>query len=159
MMENSTYSWMAGSTNQRGAYSEMGINVNETNRQQTSDFMYLPGAGAIEGTKKPMSYENIENQRFNTHRETLLDGYMVKGNMKMASNYVNAREVDKEHRNSRAHVPSVKGSIPSIETFGKVQHEQATYNTITNDRIDPTVLEMLKKNPYVHNVSDYFNGR
>lgn len=141
-----------------GAYQVTDNQVAKTNRNETGDFFYAGNASAGSGTRGNTSYEANYQQRNNDIKSSTIEGYMVKGNMKLLNNDINMRQNDQDHmlKNRRDIAGSMAYNTPDSFNMGQMSGQGAkAFTTINEERIKPDINEVLKSNPYV---VDYKNA-
>ncbi len=141
-----------------GAYQVTDNQVAKTNRNETGDFFYAGNASAGSGTRGNTSYESNYQQRNNDIKSSTIEGYMVKGNMKLLNNDINMRQNDQDHmlKNRRDIAGSMAYNTPDTFNIGQMSGQGTkAFTTINEERIKPDINEVLKSNPYV---VDYKNA-
>lgn len=141
-----------------GAYQVTETQVADTNRYDTGDHFYAGNAGAAAGTREQTSYQANYNQRNNDIKASTIDGYMVKGNMKMLNHDMNVREKERDTmlHNKREVAGGMAYNTPDSFNIGRVAGQEGKLlSTINEERNKPDMNNMLKSNPYV---VDYKNA-
>lgn len=141
-----------------GAYQVTDNQVAKTNRNETGDFFYAGNASAGSGTRGNTSYESNYQQRNNDIKSSTIEGYMVKGNMKLLNNDINMRQKDQDNmlKNRRDIAGSMAYNTPDSFNMGQMSGQGTkAFTTINEERIKPDINDVLKSNPYV---VDYKNA-
>lgn len=141
-----------------GAYQVTDNQVAKTNRNDTGDFFYAGNASAGSGTRGNTSYDSNYQQRNNDIKSSTIEGYMVKGNMKLLNNDINMRQKDQDNmlKNRRDIAGSMAYNTPDSLNMGQMSGQGTkAFTTINEDRIKPDINDVLKSNPYV---VDYKNA-
>ena len=141
-----------------GAYQVTDKQVADTNRYDTGNHFYAGNAGAAAGTREQTSYQANYNQRNNDIKASTIDGYMVKGNMKMLNHDMNVREKERDTmlHNKREVAGGMAYNTPDSFNIGRVAGQEGKLlSTINEERNKPDMNNMLKSNPYV---VDYKNA-
>jgi hypothetical protein len=151
--ENSKFHMNVNRNKIGGAYQVTENQVADTNRHDTGNFFYAGNAGATPGTTQSTSYESSYNQRNNDIKSSTIQGYMVKGNMKLLNNEINMHNNDKDAmlHNKRDITGGMSYNTPDASHMGRLAgQEKKSANTITKERHDThDITSMLKSNPYV----------
>ena len=50
---------------------------------------------------------------------------------------------------------SMADTVPSLDSYGKINMPQQYSQEVNNDRINPEMLSAFKNNPYAHSVTSY----
>jgi len=104
-------------------------------------------------------YNAAYNQRNNVNKTYV--NRPNQGGMAMLNNeqHVQIDKMDTDRNNNRMWVRNGNGginnTIPSIETYGKVNMPQTYDNNQGCDRINPDILTAFKENPYTKSLSSY----
>jgi len=140
--------------NQRGdGYKTAPIDLKDTMRQETSDYLYMGNSSANEGTRQFRTYDAEYNQRNNEVRQTTLKGYTPSGGMALLNSDINQstnpmREQDMKY--NRVLNPTLPYQTASTESMGRnTMNQNDLYSGINVDRNSGDVLTQLKGNPYV----------
>ena len=129
----------------------------ETNRQFTAQNEYTGVAGSKD--KKTMSYEDIYAMTLNEVREATLKGRApTDSNVSMAVGgdmiNIDIAKLDEDRENARDLVISkITNAIPSMDTTVNNCNFTSDKDTLCSnnlERIDPTLLEAYRENPYTH---------
>ena len=135
-----------------GAYEVTDQQTIANQRDTTTDFCQMNSMGGS-GTKHgSRQYDAVYRQTNNETKEKSIVGRTNQGNMSMFNSDLNVShsKLDCDRENNRMWAPSaVIQSGPSVQTYGKA-HMPALNNACTTgcDRMDPALLDSLKKNPY-----------
>jgi hypothetical protein len=136
-------------------YMTASFDAKVTNKQITSDKDYYGNAGNENDAM--MSYDNIYNAVINQTKENLLvksepTQTSVKfSNGKESVNLTNVRTpCNKENGN----VVSRIYQEPPSKQFVNMSQERNVYNNLSNDRLDPDLLQAFKANPYTHSLNN-----
>jgi hypothetical protein len=135
-----------------GAYEVSDHQAITNQRDTTTEFCQMNpsgGAGTKHGAKQ---YDAVYRQTNNESKEKSVVGRTNQGNMSMFNGDMNVSysKLDSDRDNNRMWAPSaVIPSGPSVQTYGKAHMPQYNNQCTTGcERINPDILENLKKNPY-----------
>jgi hypothetical protein len=135
-----------------GAYQVTDQQAITNQRDTTTEFCQMNpsgGAGTRHGAKQ---YDSVYRQTNNEAKEKSVVGRTNQGNMSMFNSDMNVSysKLDSDRDNNRMWAPSaVIPSGPSVRTYGKAHMPQYNNQCTTGcDRINPDILDNLKKNPY-----------
>jgi len=135
---------------QQGAYEVTEQQAIANQRDTTNRAQYAP-MGSKHGS---MQYDSAYRQINNESKEKSIAGRTNQGNAKMFNSQVNVTmsKLDSDRDNNRLWAPSaVTQSGPSIQTYGTTNKPQ--YNESQDSRIEPSLLQAFKENPYTHSLS------
>jgi antitoxin component of MazEF toxin-antitoxin module len=146
------------SCDQDGAYKVLDIDPRYTNRQYTSDNPYTGNAGNT--NTKPRDTTMMENIVTSSERETLSQGRIPgregpKENV--SSDMVNAttNKVGDMQNSAFSQRPlmstKVYNSLPQANECADTKAKKIINNTNIRDRLDSSLLDAYRKNPYTHN--------
>ena len=152
--ENSKFHLNVNANQRGGAYEVTKNQPINNQRDTTTDYYYAGGSSAGERGRQPRAYDAEYNQRNNDLKSSTIQGYMVKGNMKLLNSDVNMRAKAKDAylTNDRPVMPSMPNSVPSAQTMGQLQGQNSLYQNIQLDRNSADVMTALKSNPYTLDV-------
>jgi len=104
-------------------------------------------------------YNAAYNQRNNVNKTYVNRPNQGGMSLLNADENIHIDKKDSDRNNNRLWVrngnPGVNGSIPSMETYGKINVPQYYDNCINCDRIQPDILNAFKENPYTQSLSSY----
>ena len=119
-------------------------------RDTTGELCQMNPIGSKYGSR---NYEADYRQTNNEAKEKSIVGRTNPGNMSTFNSQINVSysKLDCDRENNRMWAPSaVIPSGPSVRTYGKIHTPALSDQCKTGcDRIDPDILDNLKKNPYV----------
>lgn len=137
-----------------GAYNVTAHQPVNNQRDTTTDYFYAGNAGAADGTKGMKAYDSAYRQRNNDVKSSTIQGYMVKGNMKMQNNEITMRNREGEIKNSRdLSKTSGPTQLYSQSMMGQNSNKEPMYSKIQLDRNSPEILDAFRKNPYTHSLT------
>lgn len=159
MTEKSINHLNVNSNQNGGAYKVTSQTPVINNRLSTDDFYYSGNAGAGDGIRMKRSYEAEYNQRNNEVKSSTVmgSGYTPSGNMDLLNTNINQTSKPKENdlKNTRSVLPApvLNYDGPDAFNIGKVHsNSNELYSNIQMDRINPDIMDSIKKNPYTHNI-------
>jgi hypothetical protein len=133
-----------------GAYEVTDQQPITNQRDSTTEFCQMNPIGSKHGEKQ---YDAAYRQTNNESKEKSVVGRTNPGNMSTFNSQLNVSysKLDSDRDNNRMWAPSaVIPSGPSLSTYGKIHTPQLNNACATGcDRINPDILDNLKKNPYV----------
>jgi hypothetical protein len=137
-----------------GAYQVTDQQTTTNQRDSTTEFCQMNPIGSKHGVKQ---YDAAYRQTNNESKEKSVVGRTNPGNMSTFNSQMNVSysKLDSDRDNNRMWAPSaVIPSGPSVRTYGKI-HTPALTNEckIGCDRIDPSLLDAYRKNPYTFSLS------
>ena len=119
--------------------------LNDTQRQ-TMNYSYVGNAG---GLNKDRSYEAEYNQ---INKDKPLASRMNTGNMSLFNSDINANLNKKSNENNRENaLYAPTNDTPSTNRLGEFTKQTPYYNE--NNKIDSSLLEAFKNNPYTHSLN------
>ena len=149
---------------EEGGYKTADVNAPNTNRQFTSDTEYsgIAGAGADE---KPQSYADIYNATIKSLREDVAVGRTpaamgtsqpVSGaDIKVTTRKVG--DLQNKHISERGVMSTkVYNSLPQNSKCAQTKDRESVPNKPIADRLDPSMLDQFKQNPYTQPLDSYF---
>jgi hypothetical protein len=142
-----------------GAYKVTENQSINNNRMTTGDYYYAGGSSASSNARQPRTYDAEYNQRNNDIKSSTIEGYMVKGNMKILNSDINMNTSsykDNVLLNNRDVVPNMPYQFPDTTNMGKLQGSNNKLSNIQLDRNTPDLLDNLKGNPYALSVTNVF---
>ena len=136
--------------NQRGAYAITENQVAHNQRESQSDYMYVGGSSAAQGTQDMRSYEAEYNQRNNDLKSSTIKGHLVQGNMNLYTGNINQRNNVKEKyiENNRPVMPAGVRQIPSADHIGRSHSTESIKPNVNLERNTPDLVSVLQQNPY-----------
>jgi len=146
-----------------GGYKVTKVDAPNTNRQFTSDIEYQGGAGG--GDVKPVSYSDVYNSTIKSIRETIAVGRVPAATgpqqslgsdgVKMTTNKMG--DMQNKHITDRGVMSTkVYNSIPQPIICSKTKEKETVPNLPISNRLDPSILDQFKKNPYTKPLDSYF---
>ena len=128
------------------------------NQRDTTSVMNLGCAGSTPGTANSRTYDAEYNATTTSCRSQ--KDQTPQGNMCLLNGNVNqsTHRLDSDRETTGwapASVPRGAGSVPSMETFGKIHMPQSYDNNFGCDRINPDILQAFKQNPYTQSLASY----
>lgn len=133
-----------------GAYEVTDQQTITNQRDTTTDFCQMNPIGSKHGAKQ---YDAAYRQTNNEAKEKSVVGRTNQGNMSTFNSQMNVSysKLDCDRENNRMWAPSaVIPSGPSVRTYGKIHTPQLNDMCLSGcERINPDILDNLKKNPYV----------
>ena len=149
---------------EEGGYKTADVNAPNTNRQFTSDKEYsgIAGGGVEE---KPPSYEDIYNATIKSLREDVAVGRTpaaVGANQPVsgADIKVTTRKVgdlQNKHISERGVMSTkVYKSLQQKSKCAQTKDRESVPNKPIADRLDPSMLDQFKQNPYTQPLDSYF---
>lgn len=139
---------------QNGAYevADQQAIANQRDTTNYSQFTPMGGAGSKHGSRQ---YDSVYRQTNNEAKEKSIAGRTNQGNAKMFNPQINVTmsKLDSDRDNNRLWAPSaVIQSGPSVQTHGKTNAPQFCAE-IQDNRLEPSLLQAFKENPYTHSLS------
>ena len=133
------------------------IKDQERNTSNVSSMGYINGQGAQMNTG---AWDNQHNNVNKTYQNWPMPGGTQIYN---GSENVQFAKTENDRVNNRLPCPdhiiqpqnSVGGSIPSLDSFGKINLPQQPNNQINADRMNPEILSAFKSNPYAQSLQSY----
>jgi hypothetical protein len=110
-------------------------------------------AGSKYGNRQ---YDSVYRQTNSEAKEKSIAGRINPGNAKQFNSQVNVTmsKLDTDRENNRLWAPQATlHSGPSVQTYGKANMPQYYDNCIGCDRIEPSLLDAFKNNPYTHSLT------
>jgi hypothetical protein len=133
-----------------GAYEVTDQQAITNQRDTTTEFCQMNPMGSKHGLKQ---YDAAYRQTNNEAKEKSVVGRTNQGNMSTFNSQMNVSysKLDSDRDNNRMWAPSaVIPSGPSVRTYGKIHTPQLNDQCLSGcERINPDILDNLKKNPYV----------
>ena len=133
-----------------GAYEVTDQQAITNQRDTTTEFCQMNPMGSKHGLKQ---YDAAYRQTNNEAKEKSVVGRTNQGNMSTFNSQMNVSysKLDSDRDNNRMWAPSaVIPSGPSVRTYGKAHMPSLSDQCTTGcERINPDILDNLKKNPYV----------
>lgn len=144
--------YMGHPENENGnGYMTASFDAKVTNKQITSDKDYYGNAGNENDAM--MSYENIYNAVINQTKENLLvkpEPTQTSVKFTNGKESVNLTNVKIPCNKDNGNVVSRIYQEPPSKQFVNMSQEKNVYNNISNDRLNPDLLQAFKANPYTH---------
>jgi hypothetical protein len=144
-----------------GGYKVTNANPRLTKKQFLSDNEYTGNAGAFQ--QKPMSYSDIYNATISTNRFSVQGrvpcaegnkGTLSPSNVHMTTNKDTTRTNQQIFQ--RGVQPSkIYNSIPQTNMCGETKQRENVSNQVIANRLNPTMVEQFRKNPYTQSLSSY----
>jgi hypothetical protein len=140
-----------------GAYDVTDVNAPNTMRQFTADVEYFGGAGNDGVNTAPMSYEDIYNAEIKAIRATIDEGYTpgaMGPSSVVSTNDINVTtskigDIQNQYLNERGvQANKVYNSIPQMTHLNLTQDKEIVPNEPLADRINPSIVNAFKENPY-----------
>jgi hypothetical protein len=138
-----------------GTYVNNQSQFNETQRDTTS-CSYIGTSGGHGSQYGNMVYESAYNQHNNDIKSLTINNRPNQGGTSMFNNQmnVNIARQDCDRFNYRVNAPStVVPMPPSKVVFGKQISKQVYSNAIDNSRLDGSLLQAFRDNPYTHSLT------
>tara|TARA_Y100000816_G_scaffold267889_1_gene229663 strand:+ start:312 stop:1997 length:1686 start_codon:yes stop_codon:yes gene_type:complete len=127
------------------------IDVPDTNREHTSTYNVRAANGGTYGFR---DHNIINNQQNNNNKNTR--SWAPAGNTNILSHNINIKNIKQKEQDvmqRRQNVPNyIRDVMPNKEQIGLINMPKEVYNDV-NDRINPTLLNAFKENPYTHSLS------
>jgi hypothetical protein len=137
-----------------GAYEVTDQQAFANQRDTTGELCQMNPIGSKYGSR---NYEADYRQTNNESKEKSIVGRTNQGNMSTFNSQMNVSysKLDSDRDNNRMWAPSaVIPSGPSVTTYGKAHMPQLNNSCKTGcDRIDPSLLDAYRKNPYTFSLS------
>jgi hypothetical protein len=154
--ETTMYSPTFNINNQKeGMYVNNNTPLNETQRQ-TTEVSYIGGAGGAGAQYGDMSYEAAYRQHNNDIKSQTIGNRPNQGGTQIFNQQmnVNISKQDSDAFNYRVSAPSsVIPLPPAKENYGNI-HVPQYYNECAGcTRIEPSILDQFRKNPYTHSLT------
>lgn len=112
------------------------------------------GSGTTYGNRQ---YDADYRQINNESKEKSVVARRNQGNAAIFNPNYNGQshKLDSDRNNNRMWVPAAANPIgPTLETYGKINVPQYNNQCIGCERIQPTILEAFKQNPYTHSLTN-----
>lgn len=129
--------------------------VNSTQRQSTSVEYLGTSGGAATRAGLPL-YNAAYNQHHNVNKS--YESRTNHGNMALlgTETNINVAKLESDRNNNRLWVPSnAPSQIPSADRYGQMSMPQSYDTNIATDRIDPSILDAFRQNPYTKSLNVY----
>jgi hypothetical protein len=133
--------------------SEQQAIANQRDTTNCGEFGNAGGSGTKYGNRQ---YDREYSQTNNILKETTTVSRTNQGNMSMFNPNINATiyRNDADRENNRLWAPeAVIPNGPSVQTYGKINMPQYNNECIGCDRIDGSLLNAFKSNPYTHSLT------
>lgn len=128
-----------------------------SNQRDTSTELYgTQGINPASSTSGIMQYDHVYRQTNNDIKETTVVARTNQGNAKYGNSHINMSiaKQDSDRNNNRLWAPqTIIQSGPSTQTFGHVSHLPQYNQHIDNSRIDESLLDAFKSNPFTHSLT------
>jgi len=125
-------------------------------QRQTTECSYIGSSGGQGAQYGDMSYEAAYNQHNNDIKSSTIAGRTNQGNMQVFNQQMNvsiARQ-DSDRYNNRLFTPSsVIKAPPAKENYGEIRYPQSYDPNYNCSRIDPSLLNAFRENPYTHSLT------
>jgi hypothetical protein len=129
--------------------------VNSTQRQSTSVEYLGTSGGAATRAGLPL-YNAAYNQHHNVNKS--YESRTNHGSMALlgTETNINVAKLESDRNNNRLWVPSnAPSQIPSADRYGQMSMPQSYDTNIATDRIDPSILDAFRQNPYTKSLNVY----
>jgi len=123
------------------------------NQRDTTNCSQYMGMGSKYGNRQ---YDAVYRQTNSEAKEKSIAGRINPGNAKQFNPQVNVTmsKLDADRENNRLWAPQATlYTGPSVQTYGKANMPQYYDNCIGCDRIEPSLLDAFKSNPYTHSLT------
>jgi len=147
----------------KGGYQVANVEAKTTSRQFMTDHEYSGAAGPAE-VHAPMSYSDIYNATIKSIRQDVAKGRppiqegpkvgISKETINMKTNK-NVDQTNQQIQERGQLSTKVYNSVPQPQQFGKTHHKDTLPNKPLADRINPSILDAFKKNPYTQSLESY----
>jgi len=125
------------------------------NQRDTVNHDSLLGMSSKYGNRQ---YDANYRQTNNESKEKSIAGRVNHGNGKYFNSQINVTmsRIDKDRENNRLWAPTaVITNGPSVQTYGKIAQVPQYYdNCVGCSRIEPSILNAFKQNPYTHSLTN-----
>jgi hypothetical protein len=125
------------------------------NQRDTVNHDNFMGMSSKHGNRQ---YDSVYRQTNSEAKEKSIAGRVNQGNSKHFNSQINVTmsKLDSDRDNNRLWAPSsVVPNGPSVQTHGKIAQVPQYYNECQGcSRIEPSLLEAFKKNPYTHSLTN-----
>ena len=139
---------------------EIQLKDQERNQQDSSTSGFVGGPSTLEAQ---MNTEAWNNQRNNTNKTS--ENWPMPGGTSLFVPNMNVNIAKKDNNNAsdrslcnNLNIPrqwSIANTIPSADSFGKINMPQQYSQEVNNDRINPDILSAFKNNPYAQSLNSY----
>ena len=129
--------------------------VNSTQRQSTSVEYLGTSGGAATRAGVPL-YNAAYKQHHNVNKS--YESRTNHGSMALlgTETNINVAKLESDRNNNRLWVPSnAPSQIPSADMYGQMSMPQSYDTGIATDRIDPSILDAFRQNPYTKSLNVY----
>jgi len=123
------------------------------NQRDTTNCGQYMGINSKYGNRQ---YDSVYRQTNSEAKEKSIAGRINPGNAKQFNPQVNVTmsKLDADRENNRLWAPQATlYTGPSVQTYGKANMPQYYDNCIGCDRIEPSLLDAFKNNPYTHSLT------
>jgi len=145
-----------------GGYQSTQIQVKdqERNKGDSSNMGFVGGPSTFEAQMSTTAWDNQHNNVNKTHENWHMQGGMAMHN---TNTNMNIGKRDNDRVNNRMQPQDFKlpsqnsmaDTVPSLDSYGKINMPQQYSQEVNNDRINPEMLSAFKNNPYAHSVTSY----
>ena len=145
-----------------GGYQSTQIQVKEQERNKcdSSNMGFVGGPSTYEAQMNVNAWDNQHNNVNKTFENWPMQGGMA---MQNTNNNICIGKKDTDRVNNRMQpqdfqLPkqnSIADTIPSLDSYGKINMPQEYSQEVNNDRMNPDMLSAFKNNPYAHNITNY----
>jgi hypothetical protein len=123
-------------------------------QRDTVNHDHFMGMSSKHGNRQ---YDAVYRQTNSEAKEKSIAGRINQGNSKNFNNNINISmsKLDSDRNNNRLWAPqAVVPNGPSVQTYGKANMPQYYDNCIGCERIEPSLLDAFKQNPYTHSLTN-----
>ena len=145
-----------------GGYKNTEIQIKEQERNigDSSSMGFVGGPSTHEAQMNTTAWNNQRNNVNKTY-----ESRAIQGNMSMLNSNMNIEfgKRDNDRMNHRSYnndcqlkpPNSMADTVPSLDSYGKINMPQQYSQEVNNDRINPDMLSAFKNNPYAQSVTTY----
>ena len=145
-----------------GGYQSTQIQIKEQERNKcdSSNMGFVGGPSTYEAQMNVSAWDNQRNNINKTH-----ENWTMQGNMAMHNSNTNLDigRRDNDRLNDRMQAQdfqlpkqnSIADTIPSSDSYGKINMPQEYSQSVNSERINPDMLSAFKNNPYAHSVTNF----
>lgn len=123
-------------------------------QRDTVNHDHFMGMSSKHGNRQ---YDAVYRQTNSEAKEKSIAGRINQGNSKNFNNHMNISmsKLDSDRNNNRLWAPqAVVPNGPSVQTYGKANMPQYMDNCIGCERIEPSILDAFKANPFTHSLTN-----
>jgi len=141
--------------NQKSAYVDSNSPLNETQRE-TSSVSYSGVAGGFSTQYGNVDYEAAYRQHNNDIKSQTIHNHPNQGNLNLFNSNINV-SISKQDTNcndNRFFTPkSIFAKPPALENYGEMRKPQLYDENINCTRIEPSILNAFRSNPYTQSLT------